>query len=259
MYVSKKRVLLVGVASLGFLFFSFLIPFLRSPLFSLIRLPLELVAYLPSLSQGGTSIFFSPQIFRENLRLKKEISLLKRQIFETDEVYTRNLRLQKLHDFKKSSPLPLVAARVIAWDPGNFTSLIIIDKGSSSGIKEEAAVLTNAGLVGRVIETSNSTSKVMLINDINSSAAARIVRSRQVCLVCGTLEGDLILRYLPKEADVQAGDLVVSSGLSSLYPKGILIGNVIRVRGSVSRLETYAEVRPAVKLNSLEEVLVVCK
>lgn len=232
------------------------VPFLRSYLIDSMRCPLLVSSHLSREIQG---IVLYHQNLVENQRLKKEIGLLQRQRFEAEELYLENERLRQLLDFKEKSVYPLTAASVIGYDPSNLSSIIIIDKGRRQGITWGCAVITNDGLVGRIIEIDQSTSKTLLINDINSGVAALIQRSRQRGLVSGTLGGDLILRYLPPDADVKLSDLVVASGLSDLYPKGILIGRVIEIREDEGRGELYALVRPSARLNNLEEVLVVLK
>lgn len=182
--------------------------------------------------------------------------MLRRRRFEAEELYLENIRLRQLLDFKEKSVYPLTAAGVIGYEPSNLSSVITIDKGKRQGVVQGCAVITNDGLVGRVVESGDSTSKALLINDINSGVAALLQRSRQKGLVSGTLGGELILRYLPPGADVKVSDLVITSGLSGLYPKGILIGEVSEVREEEGRPEIFAVVRPGANLTNLEEVLV---
>jgi rod shape-determining protein MreC len=119
------------------------------------------------------------------------------------------------------------------------------------------AAITYLGLLGRVAETSESTSKIMLVSDPDMGVSGLIQRSRQEGLVCGTLGSHLIMKYLPEEADIKVSDIVVTSGLSQEYPKGLLIGRVIDIGREFSGLSRYAVIEPAVKLSNIEEVLII--
>jgi len=118
-------------------------------------------------------------------------------------------------------------------------------------------VISYLGLLGRVVEVSQSSSKVMLINDPALSVSAINQRSRQEGLVCGTLGNTLVMRYLPKDADIQASDIIVTSGLTDIYPKGLIIGTVVEVGEEFSGLSRYANIKPATDLSAVEEVLVI--
>ena len=219
-----------------------------------LRLPLKFAYHINREIKG---LVFYHRNLEQNKRLKSEISLARRKLFETEELYLENIRLRQLLDFKQKAVYPLTAANVIGYDPSNLSSVIIIDKGKRQEVKRGCAVITNEGLVGRVVEAGDVTSKVLLINDIDSGVAALIQRSRQKGLVCGTLAGELVLRYLPPEADLEPFDLVVTSGQSDLYPKGILIGKVIRIQDSDNCPEIFAVIQPTANLTKLEEVLIV--
>ena len=250
----KRKLFFLSSAVAIILFAASLTPFLRSSLIDSLRWPLSIFSQISREIQGITLYHWN---LIENRRLKKEIALLRRQRFEAEELYLENIRLRKLLDFKEKSVYPLTAASVIGYEPSNLSSVIIIDKGRRHGIAQGYAVITNDGLVGRIVELGDTTSKVLLINDINSGVAALVQRSRQKGLVSGTLGGELILRYLPPDADVKISDLVITCGLSDLYPKGILIGEVAEIREEDGQPEMFAVVRPSAKLTKLEEVLVV--
>jgi len=253
-FVRKKRLIsFLTIAALVILAAN-LVPFSRNYLIDSLHWSLEFFSSLAKEIQG---IIFYHQTRLENQRFKKEIGLIRRQLHEAEELYLENVRLRELLDFKERAVYPLTAADVIGYDPSNLSSIIIIDKGRRQGINRDCAIITNDGLVGRVVEVADSTSKVLLINDINSGVAALIQRSRSSGLVSGTLAGGLILHYLSCDADVKISDLVITSGLSSLYPKGILIGKVTKIQEERGAGEILAEVKPAADLNKLEEVLVV--
>jgi rod shape-determining protein MreC len=238
--------LLILVASLT--------PFLKSPLLNILKYPLKL-STLVRREIGG--IIFYHRNFIQNERFQKELDLYKQKLNSTNELYLENIRLKSLLSLRKNSPYKVVAAEVIASSPDSWSSIITINKGKNYGIKRNMTVITYLGLAGRVIETTDSTSKVMLINDPDLSVSCLSQRSRQEGLVSGTLGSFLMMRYLPKEADIEAGDIIITSGLTDLYPKGLLVGTVIEVGEELSGLARYAVVKPAVNLYKIEEVLII--
>lgn len=254
MLIKKTKLILLFSTVAIIILAAIFTPSLRDYLIDSLRWPLEFFSSLTKEIQG---IILYHQTLAQNQRLKKEVGLIRRQIHEAQELYFENVRLRKLLDFKERSVYPLTAAGVIGYDSSNLSSIVIIDKGRQQGIKRGNAVITNDGLLGRVIEAGRGSSKVLLINDINSGVAAFIQRSREMCLVSGTLARGLILHYLPANTDVQISDLVITSGLSGLYPKGILIGKVTNIREQRGLGETFAVVSPSADLTKLEEVLVV--
>jgi len=119
------------------------------------------------------------------------------------------------------------------------------------------AVINGDGLVGRVVESSGSNSKVLLINDPSQGVPAIVQRTRQQGLVNGSLGANLIMRYLPDDAQIVPGDTIVTSDLSRVYPKGLIVGTVVNAGKEFSGLSIYAIVRPAAELYNIEEVLVI--
>lgn len=190
-------------------------------------------------------------------RLKYEAQNLRRRLFDLREVEQENKRLKNLLSFKQKSPFRLVASRVIARSPDSWSSSVIIDKGRYNGIRRGMAVINAQGLIGRVIESAEGSSKVLLINDPSQGVSSIVQSSRQEGLVSGSLGSNLIMRYLPIDAQVSVGDIIITSELSRVYPKGLLVGKVISIGKEFSGLSRYAVIRPAANLSSIEEVLVI--
>lgn len=182
---------------------------------------------------------------------------MNKKLNDATEIYQENIRLKELLSFKTGAPYKVIAARVIGRDPSNWSSAIIIDKGSSSGIKKGFISVTFLGLVGRVIEVSSSTSQIILLSDPSLCVSAIIQRSRQEGLVCGSLGGSLIMKYLPKDSDIKVSDTVITSGLTDVYPKGLIIGKVTDIGEEFSGLNRYAVIEPSVDFSGLEEVLII--
>ncbi len=254
--VTKKNLIYAVAVIGGIILFSSAILSVRPRACAIIKSPLVILRVITGEIKG---IIFYHKNLVENQRLNNQIQLLQQKINLLQEAYLENSRLNDLIQFKKKLPYKVIAVKVIGRSPDNWSSMVIIDKGSSSGIKRDLVVLSYLGLLGRVIEASSSTAKVMLINDPNMAVSAIVQRSRQEGLISGTLGSSLVMRYLPKDCDIKVSDVVITSGLTENYPKGLLIGRVTDVGEEFSGLSRYAIVRPAVNLATIEEVLVVVK
>lgn len=252
-FKNKRLAYFAGVACLV-LILSATIPALRAPLLESLKIPLTFFSLIKREIRG---VIFYHRNFMQNEKLQKEINLLKEKLNNLEEISQENVRLRTLLSFKQDSPYKVIVARVIGRSPESWSSVVIIGKGKSQGIKEGMAVRDYRGLVGRVSEVSESTSKITLINDPNFGVSAIVQRSRQEGLVGGALGGLLVMRYLPNEADIEISDVIVTSGLTALYPKGLLIGTVVDIGSDFSGLSRYATVKPAAELSRIEEVLVI--
>ncbi|MCX5703484.1 MAG: rod shape-determining protein MreC [Candidatus Omnitrophica bacterium] len=252
--IRNKTLISAAAICLVLLLASLSIPALRPALFGILKQPLKLITLIRR-ELGG--IIFYHRNFIQNERLKKEIDLLKNKLNARDEIDLENQRLENLLYFKQKSPFKLTAARVIGRSSDSWSSSIIIDKGSYNGIRSGMSAITYLGLAGRVIESQEHTSKILLISDPNLGVSAMVQRSRQEGLISGTLGSYLIMRYLPEEPDIKIGDVVITSGLNETYPKGLLIGAVVDIGKEFSGLSRYAIIKPAVELSSIEEVLVI--
>lgn len=250
----NKTLISAAVICLVLLVASVSIPALRPIALNILKQPLKIVT-LVRRELGG--MIFYHRNYIQNERLNKEAGLLKNKLNALNEAELENQRLKDLLYFKQKSPFKLTAARVIGRSSDSWSSSIIIDKGSYNGIRRGMSAITYLGLAGRVIESQQYTSKILLLSDPNLNVSAMVQRSRQEGLVCGTLGSYLIMRYLPEEPDIKIGDVVVTSGLSENYPKGLLIGTVVDIGKEFSGLSRYAIIKPAVEFSSIEEVLVI--
>ncbi len=206
-----------------------------------------------------------PQIFylkEENEVLKQQVAELLQYKQNLLEYQRENADLRNLLGFKdKNLQYDLEAAEVIARDTGNWFNVILIDKGEKQGLKKDMAVITNEGLVGCIISTTANTSKVMLITDERSSISAMLQRTRDNGIVKGSIDtaprGYLKMDFLSQDANLVKGDIVISSGLGGLVPKGIVIGEVVETKKESYELMQYAIIKPAVDFLKLERVFVI--
>ena len=252
--LNKNNLILLSVAVSLLIFLSLSVTFLSKPALNVSREPLGVISWL-SRELGG--VIFYHKNLTENIRLRNEVDFLRSKVNGLNEIYLENARLKSNLSLKQSSKLKFISSRVIARPADNWSCGLILDKGAQSGIKKGMAVITYLGLAGRIVETTALTSKVMLLCDPNLGVSSLIQRSRQEGLVCGTLGNNLIMKYLPEDADIKLQDVIVSSGLNDTYPKGLLIGRVIDIGKEFSGLSLYAIVRPAVNPSNIEEALVI--
>ncbi len=194
-------------------------------------------------------------IVNENRILRENIDNLERQILNFRELHRENERLRKLLDFTKSKGHKFIPSMVIAREPFGYRAAVIIDKGKNNNVRKDMIVISGNGLVGRVCESGWNISRVILITDSDSVVSGIVQRTRDEGAVVGTNSG-LIMKYLDLGCDIKEGDVVITSGFSGIFEKGILIGVVDSVNRDASGLYLNAAVRPEVEMMKLEEVLV---
>ena len=195
---------------------------------------------------------------RENRRLRVETDALALRAREAEEARQELARLRELLDLRDSVPWTTVAARVIARGADGSARIVTLDRGSSDGVRLNQPVLTPRGIVGRVIEAAPGTSKVQTILDPNSGAAGLIQRTRVQGMIVGEGERTCRMEYVSDLSNVEVGDVIVTSGLDQIYPKGYTIG-VVESIGEGEGLTKLVAIRPEVDFRRLEEVLVVLK
>jgi len=198
-------------------------------------------------------------VHQENKRLLQLVKDLNARVVAGNEVHQANLRLARLLDMKTTVKAPTLSATVIGEDLTSWFRTLVIDRGSSSGLREGMAVVAADGVVGQVIKVSAASSRVLLLTDHSSGIAATIQRSRARGVVKGKGEGLCSLEFATREEDVKVGDTVVTSGVGGVFMKGVPIGEVTMVkRGEYGIFQTVS-IRPAVNSAHLEEVLVVLR
>ncbi|MBW1989986.1 MAG: rod shape-determining protein MreC, partial [Deltaproteobacteria bacterium] len=194
---------------------------------------------------------------RENRELKRQLSLARADQRRCGQLEQENERLKRLLDFSGTTPLPVVAAQVIAGGPSDWYQSVVINRGRDHGVGPGCAVITPEGVAGRVITSSGWYSQVMLITDPNSGVDVRVARTRARGVVEGAVSGVCRMKYAEKKDEIAPGDLLVTSGLDRVYPPGLAVGEVTEVSKSSRALFSDVLVRPVVPFDKLEEVLVV--
>jgi rod shape-determining protein MreC len=192
----------------------------------------------------------------ENRRLRDRLRALEAEHHRDAEIELENRRLSHLLDFKSNLPSQVVTARVIGKDASGIFQTFMLDRGERDGVKPAMAVVCAEGVVGRIAQSSPHAARVLLLSDHNSGVDALVQRTRARGIVEGALSGSCSMKYVKRGDEVQAGDVVVTSGLDGIFPKGILIGRVSSVSRKDVGLYQVADVVPAVDFAKLEEVLV---
>ena len=207
---------------------------------------------------GGTVDLWSEYadlrgVHEENARLRGSLEALGAAAREGDEARQESQRLAALLDLRERVELPSVASRIIGSDAAQTT--LLLDRGRDRGVTINDPVVTPRGVVGRVIEAAPGVSKVQTLLDPNSGVAGLIQRTRVQGIVVGEGPRGLRMDYVSELASVEVGDVVVTSGLDRIYPKGYIIGVVTSI-GEGEGLTKIVQVRPEADLRRLEEALI---
>ena len=238
--------------------------------------PSEIGLSFVSVFQKGftyTSVFFSDTInsINELKRVKTEYSRLIKRIAEYEsleknyrEIERENTELRKQLGFKKPAEVEKIPAVIIGNDPGNIFNTFIINKGSNDGILKNMPVVAFyegfQGLVGRVVETGYSSSKVLPVYDKSFFAAARLqnLRSEGLLNGSGNSKHRIFMSYVNKNGKerISYGDIVITSGMKSIFPKGIYIGRVRSISAREYETSLQLEIEPTVDFSRLEYVCI---
>jgi len=194
----------------------------------------------------------------ENTALRNDNERLRVQAMQVEETREENARLRRLLLLRDRLPLATVAGEVIGREAGGWVRSLTVNRGRGDGIGQQTPVIVPDGLVGRVIQVHRSAAVIQLLNDPASTVGAVAQRTRTAGLVEGDAGGTLRFKFMARDgANVAPGDLVVTSGLGTLFPKGLPVGRIIKIEDKGSALFHFAVLTPAVDFSRVEEVLLV--
>ncbi|MFH1075457.1 MAG: rod shape-determining protein MreC, partial [Pseudomonadota bacterium] len=232
--------------------------------FSLLeRIAVELIAPLQQavvtffqfLDKTWTGYFDLVSVREENRLLSIEVETLRNKVNHLSDAEIANNRLRSLLGFSQVISDKMIPAEVIGKDPAQWFRTIIIDKGIADNIQGGMPVVVPDGIVGQVTGVSSHHAKVLLITDHNSAVDALVQRTRSRGIVQGTGTAMCRFEYILQKADLQEGDIVISSGLDGIFPKGLKLGVITRsVKGQGIFQDVFVE--PSVDFARLEEVFV---
>ena len=193
----------------------------------------------------------------ENEQLRKSLARAGARINRQREAEVANIRLRLLLNFTSNYGYEYLGAKVVAWDPGPWFKTITIDRGEADGIKTGQPVVSDQGVVGRTAEVSAHFAKVLLMVDYNSSIDAYVQRTRVRGILSGKSEKYCALKYILKNEELLKGDVIITSGLDGIFPRGLPLGYITRVNKTGQDIFQEVDVVPAVDFDRVEEVLVV--
>jgi len=200
------------------------------------------------------------ELERDNQQLRVDNRALKASNDALRDVEREVNRLRVALDYRERSIFKLVPAEIVTRETSTWWRTVTINRGTRDGIKTDMAVVTEEGLVGKTTTVSDNISVVILVSDENCRVAARVEGTREQGIVAGervagALTPLLDLHFLSKQANLQLGQRVYTSGVGGVFPSGLLVGTVKEYR--VRELDSQARLNPAVDLSKLEDVFVI--
>jgi len=213
------------------------------------------------LIQGVRGVFeqylFLVHLQKENVLLKQRLSELQKENDEMKEMVFENERLRGLLQFQDRMAAPMIGAGVVGQDPSSWFRSITINRGERDGVRKGMAVISPDGVVGQILKTSSRYSVVLLITDYSSAVDAIVQRTRAKAIVEGEGENRCQLKYLLRSEEIVTGDVIITSGLGGVFPKGLKVGEIRSVDKKGHGIFQFAELVPSVDLTKLEEVMVI--
>jgi rod shape-determining protein MreC len=211
--------------------------------------------------KATTSVVSREDLVQQLDKLDKENKELKIRLNQAEEVVRENARLRQHLGFAKQNPGKFRLARVVGRDPANWWRNIRIDIGSRDGVTANLPVQTAEGLVGRVGEVGYTQSLVVLLGDPDCRVAVMIDETRESGVIAPSsaspLDSTLVeLGYLSRNSKLAPGQRVITSGVGGIFPKGILVGQLVDWKSVGYGLYNEARVKVKVNMNTLEEVWV---
>lgn len=194
--------------------------------------------------------------FEENKRLKSELAALILQKQKFEEILLENKRLKEILSLKNNRPDYIATAKVISRGYGRLLNTLVINKGDNDGIKKDMAVVTTAGLAGKIYSVRNNFSEVLLLTDPNFSVAVRLQNSRREGIVSGTGHKYCLLKYIPSDESIDIGETVLTSGLDGIFPAGLPVGIVRNIDKEGEDLFQNILVLPYQDNAKIEEVVI---
>jgi rod shape-determining protein MreC len=211
--------------------------------------------------KAGDAIAPRSALLAQIEQLRTENQQVKLQLVQWEAAAKENARFRHYYGWEKQGAYNYKLARIVGRDPANWWRTLRIDRGLRDGVTTNCAVVTTEGLVGRVAEAGFAQAQVVLLGDPNCRVAVLVEETRDHGIIApassSPLEPSLVdLSYLPRQAQLRAGQRIVTSGEGGIFPPGILVGHLVDFRSIGYGLYQEARVKLAVRMNALEEVFV---
>lgn len=193
---------------------------------------------------------------REVAALRQQNTELRDRLTALEEARQENVRLRGLVAISQAQDVPTVGARVIEWPSSSWDQAVVLDRGTADKVRVGMPVVAGEGLVGQVVDVTAHDCRVRLISDQRSGVAAIVQRTRAAGIVRGSVKGELSLDFLEGAKSPKKGDVVITSGVGGIYPKGLVIGDVSAVVATRGALFPSVTVVSRVAVGDVEEVLI---
>lgn len=220
--------------------------------------PLQYLASLPgqALSSSAEQLVSRQRLVDENARLTLQASMMSEKLQRFELLKTENDRLRKLLGSPARQDAQRMVTELMAVDNNPFSLQIVVDKGAIHGVYEGQPVLDEKGIVGQIMEVGTTNSRVLLITDITHAIPLRIARNNVRLIASGSgLIQELTLEHVPHSADIQVGDMLVSSGLGEVFPEGYPAGTITSIIRDESRPFAQVRATPIAQLDRLRYLL----
>jgi len=195
----------------------------------------------------------------KNEDLVHEVARLREENLQLREALVAGGRLERIAEMRDDFEVPMLPTELVGSDVSPFFHSVLLDRGRSDGVRSGMPVISESGLVGLVTATSSHAAKTMLLLDRQIAIDGTVQRSRARGIVRGRGEDEPLFEFVARGGDVEPGDLLITSGLDGVYPKGLLIGTVIEVAPPGATLLRTARLEPAVDFGRLEQAFVMLR
>ncbi len=186
---------------------------------------------IQSVKSIGNSFDYLKDLHQENIALRIEIARLQSAEDMATIVNAENKSLKKALHFAKMQPYNSIFARLVSINTDAYSQTALLQAGEDHGVRVGQVVLSESGVIGRIIKTSDNYSRVMLITDMGSRIPVISSHSRMQSIVSGVSEKRARLLYTPENSSIQVGESLVTSGDGKIYPAGLFVGKISRIEG----------------------------
>jgi rod shape-determining protein MreC len=218
------------------------------------------VAFPAQVMRGAWSHYVSlVGVHEKNEVLGLEVARLREENLQLREALVAGGRLERIAEMREDFEMPMLPTELVGSDVSPFFHSVLLDRGRSDGVRSGMPVINESGLVGLVVATSSHASKTMLLLDRQIAIDGTVQRSRARGIVRGRGDDAPLFEFVARGGDVEPGDLLITSGLDGVYPKGLLIGTVSELEPPGARLLRTAQIEPAVDFGRLEQAFVMLR
>ncbi len=225
---------------------------------SLLTHPLQRVAQAPMgiVQDAGLHLSSTTQLLEENSRLRREQLDNAARMLRSEQMESENERLRKLLDIRERRRVNGQVAQIVYTARDPFSRRIVVDKGQQDSVVAGQPVIDEAGIVGQVTRVFPFVAEITLITDKDQSIPVQIVRNGLRSVVFGLGNGQLELRFMPANADVQEGDLLVTSGLDGIFLPGFPVAKVVHIERETSYSFARIYCEPQAGVENYNEVMI---